>query len=81
MVVWFPDTTQSPMTLETMTELVESNTQLHKILEIWKGLWSIALLQHKLQQHFLFPPCHIPTLFIQLIAAVLYFTSRLQNIV
>ena len=42
------DTTQSPMTLETMTELVECNTQLHKTLQ---GLWSDALTQHKLQQH------------------------------
>ena len=42
------DTTQSPMTQETMTELVECNTQLHKTLQ---GLWSDALTQHKLQQH------------------------------
>ena len=32
-----------------MTELVECNTQLHKTLQ---GLWSDALTQHKLQQHF-----------------------------
>ena len=42
------DTTQSAMTQETMTELVECNTQLHKTLQ---GLWSDALTQHKLQQH------------------------------
>ena len=41
------DTTQSSMTQETMTELVECNTQLHKTLQ---GLWSDALTQHKLQQ-------------------------------
>ena len=41
------DITQSPMTQETMTELVECNTQLHKTLQ---GLWSDALTQHKLQQ-------------------------------
>ncbi|KAH9984936.1 hypothetical protein BJV77DRAFT_1071716 [Russula vinacea] len=35
------------MTQETMTELVECNTQLHKTLQ---GLWSDALTQHKLQQ-------------------------------
>ena len=42
------DTTQSAMTQETMTELVECNTQLHKTLQ---GLWSDALTQHRLQQH------------------------------
>ena len=32
-----------------MTELVECNTQLHKTLQ---GLWSDALTEHKLQQHY-----------------------------
>ena len=42
------DTAQSAMTQETMAELVECNTQLHKTPQ---GLWSDALTQHKLQQH------------------------------
>ena len=58
------DTTQSAMTQETMTELVECDTTLHKTLETMtelvecntqlhktlQGLWSDALTQHKLQQ-------------------------------
>ena len=56
------------MTQETITELVECNTQLHRTLQ---GLWSDALTQHKLQQHFQprsAPPQWTPQLLVPLLA-------------